>query len=1487
MAKQNGKKESKTLSKAGPKKSSTSGLAKLESKNTKAPFYIVGIGASAGGLEALEAFFNNCPNNSDVAYVVIQHLSPDYKSLMTELLSRHTNMEVREAKDNDVVKPNNVYLIPRNKNLTLQDGMLKLAKRPAKTQLNFSIDIFFYSLAAAQKEMSIGIILSGTGSDGTRGGKAIKEVGGTIFVQDPASGKFDGMTRSAIHHGLADYVLSPAEIPSELMQFISHPHFTKTLMTGSELAKDIESMDRVLKVIKNHTGYDFFSYKKPTLLRRTAKRMNITKCETIEDYIDYLYQTTDEKAIIVEEFLIGVTKFFRDSEAYDILEKMVIPDIIDAKKDDGIPIKIWVVACSTGEEAYSLAILFEEYLEERNLKLDYKIFATDIDSNAIDTAAKGIYSSNISLDISAKRLSKYFAKNDDKFQIKPRIRKKIIFSKHDILTHPPFNKMDLVSCRNMLIYIDNPNQTKILASLHYSLNMNGYLFMGSSESIGLLNKNFSEVSSKWKVYRNIHPTKIISLPGSPNWQLSSTTKNKPYRSYKSNNFDDKVIKALNSTLLEEYNAVSVCVDKNFEILHASGRFKEYIEIPDEGFSNNILKLLPEQLCLAITSGIRKLVKDEDNIVRKTIHYTKNEKLKELKLIIEPLALVASEPVCFIIAILAKEERDLTVKEKEITILNPNTTDATLLQEVSDLKEALNETRENLQATIEELETSNEEMQATNEELLASNEELQSTNEELQSLNEELHTVNAELQEKNVQLLELNSDIENLVININIGTIFLDKQLAIRKFTPSIKEHFQLIDEDIGRPIHHFSASIGDYDLVKESRNVLKTLNPFKAEFQNEKGTWFMMQIFPYRTQSDEIRGVVVNFININELKNAYSQRQKLNDYITHLAESAPIIIYVYDLIKKVNIFSSNSIFQFAGYTKDEIQQLGESLLLKIVHPDDLPKIAAHHKKMETINDDTIAFIEYRIVHKTTREMVWILSSDKAYERNAKGKVISILGAAQNITEAKKMELLVEQSEERARTAIQGTGAGLWEWSDIHNDDAWWSPQFYKLLSLKPKNIKASYGMLLNLIHPDHIEYFQDEMHKHLTEKESFGVEIKMQSKRKAYRWFRLNAQASWDKEGKPTKVVGTLLDIDEQKRNRELIVEKQEKLEAIYANAPVGIILCDTKAKIMEVSQGFSRILGYAPTEIVGKTTFSITHKEDIDLSKKQHSLLRKKEVSHIKYDKRLITKDKKTIWVHKRIKPIQKQNGEVYVVAIISDINEQKQAEIKMKRLNEELERFAYLASHDLKEPLRTITSLTDRFTQKFGDKLSDKAMKYIDMIETSTGQMETLTAELLVYSQLGHEVKKYTKINLNQLIKQIKSNLQKSIDENKAKIEYKRMPSIYGDPFQIGLLLQNLISNSLKYRKKVAPHIQISCISNENNWQISVKDNGIGIDKEYHDRIFEVFRRLHNKSEYEGTGIGLANCKRIIDNHKGKIWVKSSPKRGATFIFTLPKQK
>ena len=1335
-------------------------IIKEEKKNAetlnKTEFPIIAIGSSAGGLSTLETFFDNCTSESGCAFIVIQHLSPDYKSLMPELLSKHTKMNVKEATHNEKILPNYLYLIPGNKNIIIKNGCLELKNRSPLHQVNYSIDLFFKSLALEKKDRAICCILSGTGSDGTKGAKSIKEAGGVVFVQSPYEAKFNGMPNSVIQQDIADFILPVQDMADELLRFVKNDQLSIGRITNNP--NDAEVLNRILNTVHYSTGFNFLHYKKPTLFRRTIKRMNICKKESFTEYLTYLENKTEEKFFLAKEYLIGVTKFFRDLQAFEVLEREVFPAIVKQHSKKIIPIRIWVVACSTGEEAYSLAMLLEDLLGNRKLKLEYKVFATDINEEAISVASKGIYPSSIASEVPEQYLKKYFIEISSGYQISPIIRNKIIFSKHDVLQNPPFGKLDLVSCRNMLIYLEQEMQMKALSRIHFGLNKNGFLFLGSSESASYLEKDLREIDAKWKIYKNLIPNRIIPQ------NFDNILRSKGIGSYaiKTESLKERatrfIQKSINSILVDELDLVFVCVDEHMEIVQASGKLKDFIEMPEQGFSSNLIKVLPDTFAIPIHSLMRKLRIGNNEKEERVVKWYKGNKLKEVHIVVKEVKQNDLTLHKKIYLILFKIIGDVVASVSD-NMLTIDTTDQNL--RVEELKETLAETRENLQSTIEELETTNEEMQATNEELIASNEELQSTNEELQSLNEELHTVNAELQEKNTELLISNSDIENLIKNVNVGTIFLDKELKIRRFTPKIKEHFSLREDDIGRPINHFSGTLDGSNLLRLAHEVMNSHEPYTKEVKNDKEIWFLMQIFPYKDQTNKIKGIVINFINIHDTKTAIKETARINEFLSHLIDTNPGIIYIYDLIRKENIYSSDNIAKIAGYTDQEIKELGSDLVTELFYPGDIKRIENHHKKMKALKDGEMLYLEYRIVNKITRKPIWIFSTDKVNERNKRGDVISILGVAQNIDHMKVLQNKLEISESRLKLAIKGNQAAIWELSDLELDLAWWSKEFFELLGYSSRQLKPKFASFLSLVHKQDLANFKDEIHNLVKELGDFEAEIRVKTKKWKYKWFRVNAKAHRSSD-QNVKIVGTLI------------------------------------------------------------------------------------------------------------------------------NINQKKEAENKLKNLNHELERFAYLASHDLKEPLRTITSFTNLFKEEYHKVLDDNAYQYLEFIENASSRMIRLTNDLLFYSQLDDKSLYFEPTDLNEVVADILMDLQELISQNNATIKIAKLPELYCDRVQIRQLFQNLISNSLKYAKKdMMPKIEIAYSMKGKIGEFYVKDNGIGIEKKHHQKIFEVFKRLHSNDEYEGTGIGLANCKRIIDNHQGKIWVRSSKDKGATFYFAIPDLK
>jgi two-component system CheB/CheR fusion protein len=785
--------------------------------------YIVGVGASAGGMEAIHDLFDYMPHNTGFSFVVIQHLSPDYKSLMAELLSRHTQMQVIEAQDGMVVEPNCIYAIPSKKLMTIRNGRLNLNEKIKSNLPNNAIDVFFESLAEDKGNRAVGIILSGTGTDGTKGIEHIKQKGGLVVVQEPLSAAFDGMPNSAVATGIADIVVPPEMMGEELLEFMRDVPLVKSLNKLSE--PDEKILYSVIGLLKDVTKLDFTNYKRPTLFRRLAKRMSEVGINDLASYRDYLTTHDDELGLLGKEFLINVTKFFRDPEAFDVLRTEAIPAIVSSMKPDDT-LKVWVAACSSGEEAYSVGMVILEHLAKTGTPTNnFKIFATDIDTDALETASRGLYKENISRDVPAHLLQKYFVKEGTYFRVTPELRKHIVFANHDILKDPPFSHLNLVTCRNMFIYINSALQQKILRKFHFALKLNGFLMLGPSENISILKDSTEEVNRKWKLYRCISKTGLsesinfmVPLNESRLYPLAGK------QPASSRNVMNHLSEIFKDTILEDRTMAVIFIDKDFNVKQAIGAYKSFLSFPEESFNFNLLKLVSSDLSVALGVGVRKAINENTRVELKNVVVHNKESVRHVNLVIKPYVKQNEYQQAFLCVVL---DEDPFEKNQATKIIAERTISSE--ERIQELERDLTTTRENLQAIIEEMETSNEELQSSNEEMISTNEELQSTNEELQSLNEELHTVSAEHQLKIKELIELNDDLNNYFQNSDIGQILVDKELLVRKFSPKVTRMVNLIEADIGRSIVDITTNFKDFDLVSSIRNVVTNNNIVERE----------------------------------------------------------------------------------------------------------------------------------------------------------------------------------------------------------------------------------------------------------------------------------------------------------------------------------------------------------------------------------------------------------------------------------------------------------------------------------------------------------------------------------------------------------------------------------------------------------------------------------------------------------------------------------
>ena len=824
---------------------------------------VVGIGASAGGLEALQQLFATLPSNSNIAFVIVQHLSPDYKSLMAEILGKYTPMQVIQAEHLMEVAPNKVYLIPPKKNLTIKSGHLLLSDYDHRA-INHPIDVFFTSLAEESRDKAVGIVLSGTGSDGTNGIKSIKEHGGIVMVQDPKSAKFDGMPRSVINTGLADFILKPQQLAEEILNLANY-HQTMLPQVTNE-PSDLETLNRIYAILKATSGIDFTYYKRNTVLRRIERRMVVTRSPNMESFARMLEENNTEVELLIKDILIGVTRFFRDRDHFEKLKLTALTNIL-SNGDPSEPIRIWSAGCSTGEEAYSIAILMQELMEELGRKREVKIFATDIDTQAIEKASKGIFPESISEDITPDRLAKYFTEKNDQYHISKEIRKMIIFAPHNMFSDPPFGKLDLISCRNVLIYFQPVLQKAVFAIFHTALKNGGYLFLGKSETASEYSSVFKAVATTEKIYVHCASGKaddlqppVFTVPNIlPQVQISGSRGNR--------NNDEQKMEDLYVRFLERFLPASVVIDRNNEIIHFFGNSSDFVSIAPGKASFNLFSLINEDLKLIASTAVNRCRSEHAAITYTDIIVDTNAGRRRIDFSVQPIAGTSEQEG--LIAVIFADHRQALAQGK----LEKYDVDSAAAQRIADLEHELQGSRSELRSTIGELETVNEELQASNEELLTANEELQSSNEELQSVNEELYTVNSEYQQKLDELTMMDNDLSNFLSSTMIGILFVDSKLNIRKFTEYVGREFQLVQQDVGRSLQIFAHSFPQENIIADAKEVLKNLAPIDREVVGANERYYTMRIAPYRTTENNIRGLVITIIDSLYRPQAVSSKQ--------------------------------------------------------------------------------------------------------------------------------------------------------------------------------------------------------------------------------------------------------------------------------------------------------------------------------------------------------------------------------------------------------------------------------------------------------------------------------------------------------------------------------------------------------------------------------------------------------------------------------------
>ncbi len=900
-------------------------------KNTKKTvikndeFPIVGIGASAGGLEALEHFFGNMPKDSGIAFVVIQHLDPHHVGIMPELLQRITKMKVYQASDALKVKPNCVYVIPPNKSMSILRGALYLFDRVKTRGLPLPIDMFLRSLAEDRKQKSVGIILSGMGSDGSLGIKAIKEKNGIVLVQEPTNAKFDSMPRSAIEAVIVDIVAPAEELPNKLITFLQYIPTTKTDYEINDINKS--NLEKIIILLREQSGHDFSLYKKNTLFRRIERRKGVHQIEKVNNYVRFLQENPKEIDILFKELLIGVTSFFRDSAVWEKLKNEILPALIDTMPN-GYIFRAWVTGCSTGEEAYSLAMIFKEAMDKlkKHKNMTLQIFATDIDIDSIERARKGFFSNNMLADVSQERLNRFFVADGEGFRVITAVREMVVFAPQNLIKDPPFTKLDILTCRNILIYMESELQKKLIILFNNSLNPEGIMVLGSAETPGGKNDDFEEIDGKLKIFKRSATDKATRLDNFPS-SFHRITEN-VIENRKPTKVVENIQILADQILLQRFAPASVLVNDKGDIIYITGRTGKYLE-PVAGKANwNVYVMARDGLREALPGAFHKVMLNFEPVNLHNIKIGTNggtqfvdvtmQRIESPTAIKGMIMLVFTDVPALVehnIVSPKTGKHSSSVREKELGI------------ELQRCYEDLQSTREEMQTSQEELKSTNEEMQSTNEELQSTNEELTTSKEEMQSLNEELQTVNIELQTKISDFTQANNDIKNLLNSTEIATLFLDKELNIRRFTDSVTQIIKLRHSDLGRPFTDLVSDLQYPEIDAHARKVLKTLTTIETSIATKDERWFTIRIIPYRTHDDRIDGLVLTFSDISTAKKLEKEVKKANKIVAvsetryrRLFESAKDGILILNAetgnILDVNPFLINQL----GYSKEEFTE---------------------------------------------------------------------------------------------------------------------------------------------------------------------------------------------------------------------------------------------------------------------------------------------------------------------------------------------------------------------------------------------------------------------------------------------------------------------------------------------------------------------------------------------------------------------------------------
>jgi two-component system CheB/CheR fusion protein len=1335
-----------------PGENSRNGARKRRDRNQ--PAAVVGLGASAGGIAVLQQFFSDMSAESGLAFVVVMHLSPEHESNLANVIAQKTSMPVMQVNEPVKVKPNHVYVIPPNHQLTFEDSTLHLVPPQQALGRRVTIDLFFRTLAQAYGQRAVGVILSGSDTDGVIGLKHIRAQGGVTIAQDPDEAEHDSMPATAISSGMVDWVLPVADLAPKLMEFVRNenrmklppedpdspdPEAKDPEAPGGETVSDVTRAENdelalrdVLAYLRAQTGHDFAHYKRATVLRRVARRMQVNSLETIPDYRNFIRTHPVEARALLQDLLIGVTHFFRDQQSFAALEAN-IPQLF-AGRGENDRIRIWVAGCASGEEAYSIGMLLCEHAERLENPPSIQIFASDLDEHAIQDARDGTYPTTIEADVSVERLRRFFDRHHGRYRVKKNLREKILFASHNVLRDPPFSRVDLISCRNLLIYLNRTAQEQTFDIFHFSLRPGGLLFIGSSETGGNVQSLFSPLDAKNRIFvrRSVpRPSwRIPTLPGNgdaPMSRAAAGTRPRTLRPLTRSGVEDAASETAEShhagqerratlfgelhlKLLEEYGPPSAVVNEAHDILHLSAKAGHYLQFAAGEPTANFLKVVHPGLRIELRTALFRAGRTQETTV--TAPQTIDIEGKREGVVAEVRPMRATDAASGFFLVLFHRQTDASEAPAEPAL--PEILTRSLEEEVEFLKEQLNATVEQYETSNEELKASNEEMQAVNEEMRSATEELETSKEELQSVNEELTTVNHELKSSIEDLSRANTDLNNLMASTDIGTVFLDRQLRIQRFTPSAQRIFNLLPADMGRPLSDITSKLAYPEFIHEAHSVLENLATTEREVRVGEEGWYVVRIAPYRTQEDRIAGVVATFIDITARKRAEEELRTLGAEMKRqlykfntVMNAVPDFVYQFDREGRFT-YINRALLDLWQKSSDEA--IGKNFH-ELGYP---PELATklHHQIDEVIQTG-----------KTLKDDTPYTSAigERQYEyifvplRGADGTVEAVAGVTRDVTDRRQAEEALRASEQQFRTVADNVPQLIW--TNLSDGTAnYFNRRWYEYSGL---SFEDSFGLGWQaMVHPDDAPASVKRWKRALNEGQVFDAEYRLRRKDGGYRWF-IGRNVPLRHDGEILSWFGTATDIDDLKQAEAALHETQERFRLLVEGAQnYAMFLLDVENRITFWSKGAERVFGWSETEAVGKKGDLIFTPEDVAqgaVEKEITTALKKGSALDRRWH---LSKDGSRLWTDGIMTRLDHDSGELRGFAKIArDATDQQRAEEELRQARDKMEERVVERTRDLlatnselertmaqrQQLERELLEISEREKRRIGEDLHD----------------------------------------------------------------------------------------------------------------------------------------------------------------------------------------